>query len=230
VTAPLVLFDPLAAGYEAWFETKLGAFVAERERDLLLRLLRASPRERVLEIGSGTGFFLREIARTGAYCVGLEPSRGMLEVARSHALPAVEYVRGAAEALPFTPASFDAAIFMTALEFVANVDAALREARRVVRPGGRLVFGVLNAAGPWAEARRREGGLWEKARFFSAAELSTFLTPFGDVTIDFCVHAPPSAEAWPTALLRVADRVRRLVNRESGALIGARVQLKEADA
>jgi ubiquinone/menaquinone biosynthesis C-methylase UbiE len=42
---------------------------------------------------------------------------------------------------------------MTTLEFVQDVSAALEEARRVVRPGGRLVFGVLNAEGSWAFAK-----------------------------------------------------------------------------
>src|SRR5690606_28243201 len=111
--------------------------------------------------------------------------------AAARALPNVEHARGMAEALPFRPGAFDGLLMMTTLEFLPDSEAAVREAARVVRSGGRLVFGVLNAEGSWADARRRAGGLWDHARLYSAAELRDLLAPFGSLTLRYCVHVPP---------------------------------------
>jgi ubiquinone/menaquinone biosynthesis C-methylase UbiE len=224
--ASLTRFDDLAQGYEAWFATPLGAFVDRAEKELILGLFRPLPGESLVEVGSGTSYFLRAVALSGARCVGLEPSMQMLRIARARPLANVDHVRGRAEALPFKDAAFDGLLCMTTLEFVQDVDLALREAARVVRPGGRLVFGVLNADGPWARARRREGGLWAEARLFSTAELRALLSPFGTVRIDYCVHVPPRLGRMPALLLRLVDRLLGCLAPASGALIGAHVGLR----
>lgn len=222
-SASLTRFDELAQAYEGWFATRLGALVSDRERDLLVSLLQPGSGERILEVGSGTGHFLREIAGYAALCVGIEPSSQMLRVAMSQPLENVGYVRGRGESLPFRDGAFDGLLYMTTLEFVRDVDAALREAARVVRPGGRMVFGVLSAEGPWARARRREGGLWREARFFRPAELETLLRPYGDVQIAYCVHAPPQLGWLPSPFLRLVDYVLRRLFPARGALIAALV-------
>jgi ubiquinone/menaquinone biosynthesis C-methylase UbiE len=222
-TASLTRFDELAETYEGWFTTRLGAFVARREKELILRLLQSGPGEVILEVGSGTGYFLREAARPGARCIGVEPSAEMLAVAMSRPLVNVDYVIGCGESLPFKDASCDGLLYMTTLEFVQDVDAALREATRVVRPGGRLVFGVLNADGPWARARKREGGLWADARFYGSAELGALLSPLGAVQIDYCVHVPPQLGWLPAPLMSLVDWLVRRLSPAGGALIGARV-------
>src|SRR6266545_1565293 len=170
MVASLTRFEELAETYEGWFATRLGSIVDLREKDLIAGLLRPKPGEAILEVGSGTGHFLQEVARTGARCVGIEPSAEMLSVAVSRSRT-IGYVRGRGESLPFKAGSFDGLLCMTTLEFVQDVEAVIQEAARVVRPDGRLFFGVLNANGPWARARKRQGGLWSEARFFRAAEL-----------------------------------------------------------
>ena len=162
--------------------------MAQREKEMIARLIRPQRGEAILEVGSGTGYFLRDIALSGARCVGIEPSGPMLAVATLQTGPAIDYLRGVGESLPFDDNRFDALLYMTTLEFVQDVNAALLESARVVKPGGRLAFGVLNAAGPWAAARRLEGGFWNEARLFRAAELQSLLMPFGRVRIDSCVH------------------------------------------
>jgi SAM-dependent methyltransferase len=222
----LTLFDSLAGAYESWFDTPGGQFVARREKEMIANLLLPKRGEAILEVGAGTGYFLREIAASGAHCIGLEPSSEMLAVALSRPGPALDYIRGVGEALPFEDDAFDALLYMTTLEFVQDVDAALREAARVVRAGGRLAFGVLNAAGPWAAARRREGGFWSEARFFAARELRALLSPLGPVQIESCVHVPPRFLSLPATTLRPLDAVLRRLLPASGALIGARVTLR----
>jgi ubiquinone/menaquinone biosynthesis C-methylase UbiE len=223
--ASLTRFDELAQSYEGWFATRLGAFVDRLEKALILALLRPKPGEVILEVGSGTGYYLREVARSGARCVGIEPSAEMLSVAVSRAPAIIDYARGQGESLPFKPGSFDGLLYMTTLEFVQDVDSALREAVRVVRPDGRLVFGVLNADGPWARVRKREGGLWAEARFFRAAELEALLSPMGAVHVDYCVHIPPQLGWLPTPFLSLADWLFRRLHPARGAVIGAQVTL-----
>jgi SAM-dependent methyltransferase len=224
-SSSLLLFDDLAGSYDEWFATPFGAFVAARERELILRLLAPARGEIVLEVGSGTGYFLRAVEAAGAGCIGLEPSEAMLSVAKARSTPGdnIGFVRARAEALPFPDARFDALLCMTALEFVEDVEAALSEAGRVVRPGARLVFGVLNAEGPWARARRREGGFWSQARFFTGAELKALLSPLGTVRLEYCVHVPPGAGRLPRSLLAPVDSLVGLISPASAALIGARV-------
>lgn len=221
----LTRFDDLARDYEYWFTTKLGAFAARREKELLLGLIQPHSGQLVLEVGSGTGYFLREVAGSSARCVGLEPSQAMLSRATARRQPAIDYARGRGEALPFKDASFDVVLFMTSLEFVAEVDGALHEATRVARPDGRLVLGVLNARGAWARARRREGGLWREARFFDAAGLASLLSSFGAVRLAYGFHLPPSATGLPAALMPAADWLLRRCFPASGALIFLEVKL-----
>jgi ubiquinone/menaquinone biosynthesis C-methylase UbiE len=221
--ASLTRFDGLAESYEEWFATPLGAFVDGKEKELILNLLRPQADETILEVGSGTGYFLRTVSRSGAHCVGIEPSLDMLAVATSRPHRSIDYVGGRGESLPFRDGCFDGLLYMTTLEFVQDVDAALQEVRRVVRPGGRLVFGVLNADGPWVRARRREGGLWTEARFYRPAELEALLSTLVPVQIDYCVHIPPQVYWLPAPLLNILDRLLHRISPASGALIGARV-------
>jgi len=216
-------FDALAVDYEAWFATHVGAFVARLEEQLILDLLDPKASELILEVGSGTDYFLRAATRSGARGVGIEPSEEMLAAAVAQTSTSIDHVRGRGESLPFKDECFDALLCMTALEFVQDPHAVLDQATRVVRPGGRLVFGVLNAAGPWARSRKREGGLWDEAHFFRTAELESLLSPLGTVQIDYRLHIPPQLGWLPAPLMSALDRLIHRFFPTSGALIGAHV-------
>jgi SAM-dependent methyltransferase len=102
------------------------------------------PGERVLDIGSGPGFLAIEMAEEvgpEGRVVGVDPSESMLAMARRRApSTAVEFQAGDALALPFPDESFDVAVSTQVYEYVAEVPTALAEARRVLRPGGRLLI------------------------------------------------------------------------------------------
>jgi demethylmenaquinone methyltransferase/2-methoxy-6-polyprenyl-1,4-benzoquinol methylase len=101
--------------------------------------------DRVLDACCGTGDLAIGARRRGAQVTGLDFSPRMLERARRKD-PAVEWVRGDALALPFDPASFDAATVGFGVRNVADLEAVLHELRRVLRPGGRL--GILEITTP----------------------------------------------------------------------------------
>jgi arsenite methyltransferase len=105
-------------------------------------VLALEPGERVLDIGSGPGFLAAEMAAEvgpEGRVAGIDPSESMLAIARRHGAP-VEYATGDALALPFADGSFDAAVATQVYEYVDDVPAALAEAGRVLRPGGRLLI------------------------------------------------------------------------------------------
>jgi len=112
----------------------------------------ASPRERVLDVATGTGLVACELVRRyGCSVVGLDQSPEMLAAARVRlerdgALAGrVTLVEGEAERLPFGDREFDHLTFTYLLRYVEDPRATLAELARVVRPGGRIAsleFGV----------------------------------------------------------------------------------------
>jgi ubiquinone/menaquinone biosynthesis C-methylase UbiE len=95
----------------------------------------------VLEVGCGTGLLLERIARFARSAKGIDLSDGMLEKARARGL---DVTLGSATELPFADASFDVACSFKVLPHVRDIDRALAEMMRVVRPGGSLVIELYN--------------------------------------------------------------------------------------
>jgi arsenite methyltransferase len=102
--------------------------------------------ENVLDIGSGPGLLACEMAAevgAGGSVDGIDPSESMLALARGRRPPEgaakIRFVAGDACALPFAGETFDAAVATQVYEYVPDMPAALGEAFRVLRPGGRLL-------------------------------------------------------------------------------------------
>jgi len=217
-------FDAAAPYYDSWYESPLGQTVDALEEDLLYGLASLRAGERALEVGSGTGHFAFGLAGHGLEVVGVELSPAMLAVAQGKGT-AVPFVRGDAVALPLAPACFDLVLSVTALEFVADAQRAVAEMWRAVRPGGRLVVGVLNALSPWAWARQRESQKQETpfshAHFYSPWEFVRLLRALGPVTWSSSVFVGPhgAGQRWAWRL----ERLGRAVLRPFGALLVGRV-------
>ena len=116
----------------------------QRRRNLVQKALDPRKGESLLDVGCGPGFYLEELApavEPGGRLAGVDSSEQMVELARRRCagIPNVQLEVASAGGLPFADATFDAAISVQVLEFVAELDAALSELHRVLRPGGRLV-------------------------------------------------------------------------------------------
>jgi ubiquinone/menaquinone biosynthesis C-methylase UbiE len=92
---------------------------------------------RVLEVGCGTGHWLRFLGGRRMWVAGLDGSIRMLEYARAQAR--FPFVHGLAEQMPWATESFDRIFCVNALHHFQNKAAFLDEAGRVLRPGGRLM-------------------------------------------------------------------------------------------
>jgi len=97
---------------------------------------------RILDVGTGTGFLALLLAELGYDVVGIDFSRGMLEVAIQKARRSnleVEFKIADAESLPFDNNSFDAVICRHLLWTLPNPQKAVKEWKRVVKPKGKVV-------------------------------------------------------------------------------------------
>jgi ubiquinone/menaquinone biosynthesis C-methylase UbiE len=103
-------------------------------------VLKLEPTESLLDIGTGPGTFptrLRELGHLGRL-VGMDFSSGMLEVA-SAKTSTVEWIQGNAMELPFADSSFDVVTARHMLYHVPDMNKAILEAKRVLKPDGRFV-------------------------------------------------------------------------------------------
>jgi len=100
---------------------------------------------RLLDVGCGAGRALRLAADRGAKVSGLDAAPGLLEIARRR-VPEATLIQGELQTLPFDDDEFDAVSGFNSFQYAADPIAALREAKRVTRPGGRILALVWSPA------------------------------------------------------------------------------------
>ena len=108
----------------------------------MLAELETDPFDNVLDVGCGTGPVIELLAKKypEKHFVGLDITPAMIEAARSKGLLNAEFVVGDAENLPFGDGGFDAVLCSNSFHHYPNPGAFLREAHRVLRPGGKLIL------------------------------------------------------------------------------------------
>ena len=133
------MFDRIARRYDL-ANTILSLGGDARWRRRAARAARLSPDGYALDVATGSGKLAAELARAAprGRVVGVDFSPRMLEQART-SYPEIEFAEGDALDLPFPDGSFDAATIAFGLRNLADPELGLREMRRVVRAGGRMV-------------------------------------------------------------------------------------------
>ena len=142
------MFDRIAPVYDVMNHAMTGG-LDRRWRRLTAEAV-VAPGDRVLDACCGTGDLALAARAAGGTVVGLDFSERMLERARRKSSE-IEWVEADLLRLPFADGSFDAATVGFGVRNVADLDAGLRELRRVVRPGGRLgILEIVRPNGPLA--------------------------------------------------------------------------------
>lgn len=152
-------FETRAREYDTWYDKFPNVF---RSEILAIRAV-LPPAGGWVEIGVGTGRFATELGIP----MGVDPSEGMAALARRRG---IHVVQGSAEALPIDSKSVDAVFFITTLCFVQDLQLALAQAFRILRPGGRCVVGLLPLDSPLGQLTLAHA---DKDVFFRHAHLRT---------------------------------------------------------
>jgi len=169
-------FEQHVEQYEAWFREYRPVYESEIAA---LRLL--LPAGRGVEIGVGSGLFAEPLG----IGEGVEPSPRMRERAAQRGIQVME---GVAEALPLPDATYDFALMVTAICFVDDIAAAFAEIARILKPGGHVVIGFVDASSPLGrlyEQIKEEDVFYREATFYSVDEVGTLLQQAGFHTMQF---------------------------------------------
>jgi ubiquinone/menaquinone biosynthesis C-methylase UbiE len=204
---------------------------AERRAGLFVERGALGPGSRALELGCGTGVFLEMTARSGATIHGLDLSEDLLAKARTKLsrFPNVILDQGNAEQMPYPDAEFDTVYGSSVLHHL-DLDTALREVHRVLKPGGRLVFAEPNILNPQVAVMfhlnmtKEYFGVSADEMAFSRFRARGALRRAGFrevqvAPIDFLHPAAP--EAWLDAVARFGSFLERvpLVREIAGSLL-----------
>jgi ubiquinone/menaquinone biosynthesis C-methylase UbiE len=162
------VFELFPEEYDEWFEEHKLAYLSELEA-----LKRAIPEGgRGLEVGVGTGRFAQPLGIK----IGVDPSEKMLEIARKRG---IEGILGRGENLPFKDGEFDFVLLAFTLCFVDNPLKVLEEAKRVLKPGGRVIVGIIDKnskLGKIYQAKKEKSKFYKVAKFYSSEEIIDMLS------------------------------------------------------
>ena len=147
-TLPSQADHKLQQEFNQWAAAGRGDEMEDHHSDITdqtLALMDLQSADRILDLGCGTGWASRRMAKVAAEVVGLDVADEMLRRAErlSSAFPNIRYVWGSAESIPAADNSFSKVLSVESFYYYADQGKALDEVRRVMAPGGKL-FILIN--------------------------------------------------------------------------------------
>ncbi|OIN80386.1 class I SAM-dependent methyltransferase [Mycobacterium malmoense] len=198
----LAAFDDRAPGYDLGWRGRLHHEIGDRTADLAVATT-ASPGQ-VLDVGSGTGYLLRTLARrypAAQQLCGIDPAPQMVETARTFTHDdRLSFTVGVAERLGYPDATFDLVVSTTSFDHWADQQAGLVECARVLRPGGHLV--LVDQFSRWllpTLATSRRGKARTKSRATGLVLRAGFASPHWHRLYAVVINAVTATKPRPTA-------------------------------
>lgn len=169
------VFHRQARRYDSWLDSPEGRICFPAELAALRRLAPWVLRP-ALEVGVGTGAFAEALGIP----YGIDPAPGMLRLARRRGIRVAAAV---GESLPLRAACLGTVYLIFTLCFVEDPRQVLREIKRVLRPGGSLLLGIIPRESPWGRHYRALGAsghpFYRWARFLSVEETRSLIQSEG---------------------------------------------------
>lgn len=165
-------FDAHADQYEKWFTDFTAVYDTEVKA---LKKIMPGRTTTGLEIGAGSGLFA---SRLGVQ-YGVDPSNTMVEKAKTRG---ITMKIGTAEQLPYPDESFDYTLMVTSLCYVDDLDMAMQEMKRVLKPGGWVLFGFVDQDSPLGQIYQKfkdKSVFYRPATFYSVSEVDYSLRQHG---------------------------------------------------
>ena len=150
------------------------ATYARYQNSAMLSLLPKDPTATVLDVGCGVGVLLQDMVGRYAYVHGLDVSAESLLLVDIDSPNLRGLVVGDGEHLPYRSAAFDAVVLRGTLHHIPNVDQALQEFHRVLKPGGTLLMVEPCGDHPFIRWGRRYLSK-RKERYFQSTEMDSYL-------------------------------------------------------
>ncbi len=161
------IFERHAAEYDLWFEENEAAYKSE-----ILALRDLIPTNGIgVEVGVGTGRFSGPLGIR----IGVEPAKAMADRARRRG---IEVHEARAEALHFQDEAFHFVLMVTTICFLEKPLQALAEAKRILRPGGRIIIGMIDPNSPLGkeyERKKARSKFYKYAQFHSVEQVMLWL-------------------------------------------------------
>ncbi len=183
----------IAQEYDLYYQTSRGESVDRIERELIKGYLDSVPSCEMLELGCGTGHWTQFFCEQGFRVTGVDESEAMLRQAGTKNIAAVGFLKADAGKLPFPDQSFSVVSSVTMIEFVDDPERVFNEIDRVLKPGGYLLCGWLNALSEPAKKKDNDE-TFRYARFYTPEEIVRFLGRFGLPQLTYGVYYSPEFE------------------------------------
>lgn len=202
----MALFDPIAQSYDLWYQHPVGRKMDEQEKAAMEEHLPpSSVYNYVLEVGCGTGHWTQWLTQKGYNVLGIDVSGNMIAKAREKNILQAQFLRK--DVLQCDrDERFDLALAITTLEFIPDYKAAVAQMAHFLKPGGRLVVGVLNKYSYLGLQRKlfgSKGDIFASAKFFDYWELEALLAEYGEPYITGSTFALP--HSWLTPLADISE-------------------------
>ncbi len=137
----------VADWYSSYLETTEDSYQKQVILPNLLRVLGLKPGMKLIDIACGQGFFSREFAAAGADVIASDIAQSLITEAKKLSSKTIRYYVAPADNLNFTKDGlFDAATIVLAIQNIKNIDGAFKEAKRVLKPGGKLAMVLMHPA------------------------------------------------------------------------------------